>query len=77
MARDKDTGMPEPEGPSLLDRVGVVGLIKLSSVILLFILMTYFYTMIPIAGLGLWPFLFLGCVSLISSVCDELGLYNR
>lgn len=65
-----------PEGPSLIDRLGVVGLFKMAAAIGLFVAMTFFYTMIPIAGLGLWPFLFFGCVSLIVSVADDLGLYS-
>lgn len=44
--------------------------------LLVFLMMTLFYTMIPIAGLQLLPFLFFGCVSLIVGVCDDLGLYR-
>ena len=65
-----------PAEPSLLEKVGVVGILKIGATIVLFLLMTWFYTMIPIAGLGLWPFLFFGCVSLIVGVCDDLGVYR-
>jgi hypothetical protein len=65
-----------PAEPSLLEKVGMVGVIKIASTVVLFLLMTWFYTMIPIAGLGLWPFLFFGCVSLIVGVCDDLGVYR-
>lgn len=77
MTRDKDSGVPEAEGPSLLERIGLFGLIKLSTAILLFIGFTFFYTMLPLAGLQLLPFLFFGTVALIAGVADDLGLYNR
>lgn len=41
-----------------------------------FVMMTLFYTMLPIAGLQLLPFLFFGCICLIVGVADELGLYR-
>jgi len=65
-----------PAEPSLIEKVGVTGVIKIAATVVLFLLMTWFYTMIPIAGLGLWPFLFFGCVSLIVGVCDDLGVYR-
>lgn len=65
-----------PQEPSLIEKIGIVGVLKIASTVVLFLLMTWFYTMIPIAGLGLWPFLFFGCVSLIVGVCDDLGVYR-
>lgn len=44
--------------------------------LLVFLVMTLFYTIIPIAGLQLLPFLFFGCVCLVVGVCDDLGLYR-
>lgn len=41
-----------------------------------FVMMTLFYTMLPIAGLQLLPFLFFGCICLIVGVADDLGLYR-
>lgn len=67
---------PAPPEPSLLQKVGPVGLVKIGATVVLFLLMTWFYTMIPIAGLGLWPFLFFGCVSFIVGVADDLGAYR-
>ncbi len=66
----------EVAGPSALERIGLPGVFKIGLTVVLFLMMTFFYTMIPIAGLGLWPFLFFGCVSLIVNVCDDLGLYQ-
>jgi|GEM_PF-2161948 len=65
-----------PQEPSLIEKVGIGGVLKIAATVVLFLLMTWFYTMIPIAGLGLWPFLFFGCVSLIVGVCDDLGVYR-
>jgi len=69
------TSAPAPEA-SIIERIGIGGVLKIASTIVLFLLMTWFYTMIPIAGLGLWPFLFFGCVSFIVGVCDDLGVYR-
>lgn len=44
--------------------------------VIVFVMMTLFYTMLPIAGLQLLPFLFFGCVCLITGVADDLGLYR-
>ena len=46
------------------------------STVVVFLMMTLFYTMLPIAGLQLLPFLFFGCVCLITGVADDLGLYR-
>jgi len=69
------TSAPAPEA-SILERIGLFGVMKIAATVVMFLLMTWFYTMIPIAGLGLWPFLFFGCVSLIVGVCDDLGVYR-
>lgn len=44
--------------------------------VLVFLMMTLFYTILPIAGLQLLPFLFFGCICLIVGVADDLGLYR-
>jgi len=67
---------PAAPEESVLARIGLVGVLKIAATLVLFLLMTWFYTIIPIAGLGLWPFLFFGCVSLIVGVCDDLGVYR-
>jgi hypothetical protein len=73
--KPKTTSAPVPEA-SIIERIGVAGVLKIAATVVLFLLMTWFYCMIPIAGLGLWPFLFFGCVSLIVGVCDDLGVYR-
>jgi hypothetical protein len=64
-----------PQLPSLVQRVGVVGVIKIIATVGVFLGMTLFYTMIPLAGLQLLPFLFFGCVCLVVGVADDLGAY--
>lgn len=64
------------EESSLLTRVGIGGLLQIAATLLTFLMMTLFYTILPIAGLGLLPFLFFGCVCLVVGVCDDLGVYR-
>ena len=40
----------------------------------MFLIMALFYAMLPIASLQLLPFLFFGCVCLLSSIYDDTGL---
>lgn len=49
-------------------------LVKLGIGWALFIIMAFFYAMLPLASLGMLPFLFFGCVCLLSSLHDEAGL---
>lgn len=58
-----------------MEKVGVAGMIKIIATVFVFLGMTLFYTMLPIAGLQLLPFLFFGCVCLIVGVADDLGAY--
>ena len=74
-SKPKATPAAAPEA-SIIERIGMIGVMKIAATVVLFLLMTWFYCMIPIAGLGLWPFLFFGCVSLIVGVCDDLGVYR-
>lgn len=64
-----------PVEPTLMEKVGVAGMIKIIATVFVFLGMTLFYTMLPIAGLQLLPFLFFGCVCLIVGVADDLGAY--
>lgn len=64
------------EESSLIKRVGIGGLLQIAATLLTFLMMTLFYTILPIAGLGLLPFLFFGCVCLVVGVCDDLGVYR-
>lgn len=42
-----------------------------------FLLMTWFYAMLPIASLQLLPFLFFGCVCLLSAFYDDADLNEK
>ncbi len=70
--------MPNPkDSNSTTKRRPTTGqLFLVALTVLVFLMMTLFYTIIPIAGLQLLPFLFFGCVSLVVGVCDDLGLYR-
>jgi hypothetical protein len=61
---------------SFLQKVGALGALKITFTLVVFLVMTLFYTILPIAGLGLLPFLYFGCLSLIVGVCDDLGMYR-
>lgn len=65
----------DPRG-SLFAKIGLSGLMRIIGALVLFLVMTLFYTIIPIAGLGLLPFLYFGCICLVVGVCDDLGLYR-
>jgi len=72
MTTSKNPKSPTPkQGPKTLGQWLLVAL-----TVFVFLMMTLFYTIIPIAGLQLLPFLFFGCISLIVGVCDDLGLYR-
>lgn len=75
MATEQKHNAP-PAEKSLLEKVGVGGMIRIMGAVMMFVMMTFFYTMLPIAGLQLLPFLFFGCISLIVGVCDDLGVYR-
>ena len=75
MATEQKQHAP-PTEKSLLEKVGVGGMIRIMGAVMMFVIMTFFYTMLPIAGLQLLPFLFFGCISLIVGVCDDLGVYR-
>jgi len=54
--------------------VSVGSAIKVGMGWALFLIMTIFYEMLPIASLQLLPFLFFGTVCLLSSLHDDAGL---
>lgn len=64
-----------PKTPSLVERVGVLGLIKIGLGVSSFVGFAFFYTMLPIAGLQLLPFIFFGNVALVVGIADDLGAY--
>ncbi len=64
-----------PATPSLIQRVGLIGVLKIAATVGVFLMFTLFYTILPLAGLQLLPFLFFGCVMLIVGVADDLGAY--
>lgn len=70
------TSSPVPSPPTLVEKVGLWGLVKISGTLVVFLIFMLFYTILPIAGLQLLPFLFFGCVALIVGVCDDLGVYR-
>jgi hypothetical protein len=73
---NEDPPVPAHQQPSLFEKVGIVGIMQIGATILSFLIMTLFYTILPIAGLGLLPFLFVGSVCLVVGVCDDLGVYR-
>ncbi len=69
------TSSQAPE-PGFFARAGFWGSIQIVVSVILFLIMALFYTILPIAGLGLLPFLFFGGVCLIVGICDALGMYR-
>ncbi len=65
-----------PSNQSTQPKPALGAWLLVSLTILASLIMTLFYTVIPIAGLPLLPFLFFGSVCLIVGVCDDLGLYR-
>ncbi len=66
----------EQSAPSLLQRIGVGGLIRLSVAVTVCLANVAFYTLLPLAGLAFLPFLFFGCVCLMTGIADEVGYYR-
>jgi hypothetical protein len=56
--------------------IGLLGILRLCLVGVICLTSIGFYTILPLAGLGLLPFLFFGCVCLATGTCDDLGLYR-
>lgn len=77
-SQDSKSNVPvrAPAELSLLQKVGALGVLKITFTLVVFLAMTLFYTILPIAGLGLLPFLFFGCLALVVGVCDDLGMYR-
>jgi hypothetical protein len=61
---------------SVLARMGAAGFFKLAVAGVVCLSAIFFYTMLPIAGLQLLPFLFFGCVCMVVGIADDLGLYR-
>ena len=72
---DRKNAPAPPTTPSLLQRVGFLGVLKIAATVGAFLMFTLFYTILPLAGLQLLPFLFFGTVCLIVGVADDLGAY--
>ncbi|HXS15615.1 MAG TPA: hypothetical protein VN764_00415 [Polyangiaceae bacterium] len=72
---DQHSPKEVPQLPSLMDRVGAFGVVKISLTVLVFLMFAFFYTILPLAGLQFLPFLFFGCVCLIVGVADDSGAY--
>ncbi len=62
--------------PSLVQRIGVGGVVRLSVGATVCLANVAFYTMLPLAGLAFLPFLFFGCVCLMTGIADEVGYYR-
>lgn len=76
MASSDHKSPPEaPQVPSLIERVGAFGVLKISLTVGVFLMFALFYTILPLAGLQFLPFLFFGCVCLIVGVADDSGAY--
>jgi hypothetical protein len=71
----RESKQPNPE-PSLYEKVGFFGMLRIAFTVVVFLIFALFYTILPIAGLQLLPFLFFGCVCLVVGVCDDLGVYR-
>lgn len=69
-------GSQAPNEPGFFERAGFWGTIQILVTVISFLIMTLFYTILPIAGLGLLPFFFFGSVCLVVGVCDALGMYR-
>jgi hypothetical protein len=57
--------------------VATIHVIKIAMGWGMFLMMTVFYAMLPIASLQLLPFLFFGIVCLLSSFYDEADLNEK
>ena len=66
----------EAPAPSFLQRVGWFGALKLALAGVVCLANLAFYSILPIAGLGLLPFLFLGCLLLVTGIADDAGYYS-
>lgn len=75
MATDPQPPSEVPQVPSLMQRVGAFGVLKISLTVGVFLMFALFYTILPLAGLQFLPFLFFGCVCLIVGVADDTGAY--
>jgi len=77
MASSDDHKSPSeaPQIPSLMQRVGAFGVLKISLTVGVFLMFALFYTILPLAGLQFLPFLFFGVVCLIVGVADDSGAY--
>ena len=75
MADSNEKATPLPSPPSLLERVGWFGVLKIAGTVGVFLMFCLFYTILPLAGLQLLPFLFFGTVCLIVGVADDMGAY--
>lgn len=61
---------------SLLQRIGMGGVIRLTLSAIICLANLLLYTLLPLAGLGFLPFLFFGCVCLMIGMADDAGYYR-
>jgi hypothetical protein len=77
MVKTQSTALAQAKKNQSARGVAAIHLIKIGAAWGIFLIMTLFYAMLPIASLQLLPFLFFGCVCLLSAYYDDADLNEK